>query len=163
MSTELSTLTGKSNFFEDFAVGDVYEHARGKTVEGLENVLITNLVLNTAQAHFNEDLAESLEQKHRITAVLAGNDEIAHGVWEGLLKAGRDVPRDVSLIGFDDQHGMGRLEALTSVRVEATEVGRQLAKMAIEKIKSKGVRVPEVTLATTLVKRETCKPLFQVN
>jgi itaconyl-CoA hydratase len=67
MSTEFSTLTGKSNFFEDFAVGDVYEHARGKTVEGLENVLITNLVLNTAQAHFNEDLAQSLEQKHRIT------------------------------------------------------------------------------------------------
>jgi itaconyl-CoA hydratase len=67
MSTELSTLTGKSNFFEDFAIGDVYEHARGKTVEALENVLITNLVLNTAQAHFNEDLAQSLEQKHRIT------------------------------------------------------------------------------------------------
>jgi itaconyl-CoA hydratase len=67
MSTELSTLTGKSNFFEDFAVGDIYEHARGKTVENLENVLITNLVLNTAQAHFNEDLAQSLEQKHRIT------------------------------------------------------------------------------------------------
>ena len=67
MSTELSTLTGKSNFFEDFTVSDVYEHARGKTVEGLENVLITNLVLNTAQAHFNEDVAQSLEQKHRIT------------------------------------------------------------------------------------------------
>jgi itaconyl-CoA hydratase len=67
MSTELSTLTGKSNFFEDFVIGDVYEHARGKTVEALENVLITNLVLNTAQAHFNEDLAQSLEQKHRIT------------------------------------------------------------------------------------------------
>jgi acyl dehydratase len=67
MSTELSTLTGESNFFEDFAIGDVYEHARGKTVEALENVLITNLVLNTAQAHFNEDFAQSLEQKHRIT------------------------------------------------------------------------------------------------
>jgi itaconyl-CoA hydratase len=67
MSGEPSTLTGKSNFFEDFTVGDVYEHARGKTVEGLENVLITNLVLNTAQAHFNEHLSESLPQKHRIT------------------------------------------------------------------------------------------------
>jgi itaconyl-CoA hydratase len=67
MSTELSTLTGKSNFFEDFALGEVYQHARGKTVEGLENVLITNLVLNTAQAHFNEDFAQSLEQRHRIT------------------------------------------------------------------------------------------------
>jgi acyl dehydratase len=67
MRTELATLTGKNNSFEDFNVGDIYEHARGKTVEALENVLITNLVLNTAQAHFNEDLAQSLEQKHRIT------------------------------------------------------------------------------------------------
>ena len=67
MSTELSTLTGRNNFFEDFTVGDIYQHARGKTVEALENVLITNLVLNTAQAHFNEDLAQSLEQRHRIT------------------------------------------------------------------------------------------------
>jgi itaconyl-CoA hydratase len=67
MIIEANTLTGKSNYFEDFAIGDVYEHARGKTVEGLENVLITNLVLNTAQAHFNEHLAESLPQKHRIT------------------------------------------------------------------------------------------------
>ncbi len=67
MSTDLSALTGKSNFFEDFTVGEVYEHARGKTVEALENVLITNLVLNSAQAHFNEHFAESLPQKHRIT------------------------------------------------------------------------------------------------
>jgi acyl dehydratase len=67
MTVQAADLTGKSNYFEDFTVGDVYEHARGKTVEGLENVLITNLVLNTAQAHFNKHLAESLPQKHRIT------------------------------------------------------------------------------------------------
>jgi itaconyl-CoA hydratase len=51
---KLSDLTGKTNYFEDFTVGEVIRHARGKTVEGLENVLITNLVMNTAQAHFNE-------------------------------------------------------------------------------------------------------------
>jgi LacI family transcriptional regulator len=104
-----------------------------------------------------------LEQDRRVTAVLAGNDEIAHGAWESLQKAGLDVPRDVSLIGFDDQHGMARLQSLTSVRVEATEVGRQLAKMAIAKIKSKGRRAPEVLLSTTLVKRDTCRPLLQVD
>jgi DNA-binding LacI/PurR family transcriptional regulator len=94
-----------------------------------------------------------------MTAVLAGNDEIAHGVWEGLLKAGLDVPRDISLVGFDD-HGQGRLQGLTSVRVEAAEVGRQLAKMAINKIKFKSRRSPEVVLPTMLVKRETCRPLL---
>jgi acyl dehydratase len=67
MSIEAASLTGQGNYFEDFRVGDVYQHTRGKTVEPLENVLLTNLVLNTAQAHFNEHLAESLPQKHRIT------------------------------------------------------------------------------------------------
>jgi itaconyl-CoA hydratase len=66
MSFEPATLTGKDNYYEDFAVGDVYEHARGKTVEALENVLITNLVMNTAQGHFNEHMMDSSPQKHRI-------------------------------------------------------------------------------------------------
>jgi itaconyl-CoA hydratase len=67
MSLDVAALTGKGNYYEDFIVGDVYEHARGKTMEVLENVLITNLVLNTAQLHFNEHLAETAAaQKHRI-------------------------------------------------------------------------------------------------
>jgi LacI family transcriptional regulator len=103
-----------------------------------------------------------LEQDRRVTAVLAGNDEVAHGVWEGLQKKHLNVPHNVSLIGFDDQHGMARLQSLTSVRVEATEIGRQLAKMAVAKIKSKGRHLPEVLLSTTLVKRDTCRPLLQV-
>lgn len=56
---KLSYLTGKSNYFEDFTVGQVIRHARGKTLEGLENVLITNLVMNTAQGHFNEHAMKS--------------------------------------------------------------------------------------------------------
>ncbi len=50
----LSDLTGQDNYFEDFEVGAVIRHARGKTMTPLENVLITNLVMNTAQGHFNE-------------------------------------------------------------------------------------------------------------
>jgi itaconyl-CoA hydratase len=51
----LSALTSTDNYFEDFKVGAVYEHARGKTISALDNVLITNMVLNTADGHFNED------------------------------------------------------------------------------------------------------------
>lgn len=54
MMGALSKLTGSDNYFENFSVGDVFKHARGKTVTPLENVLITNLVMNTAQGHFNE-------------------------------------------------------------------------------------------------------------
>lgn len=54
MITKFSQLTSHDNYFEDFAVGAVYKHCRGKTITLLENVLITNLVMNTAQGHFNE-------------------------------------------------------------------------------------------------------------
>ncbi len=51
---QIAALTGKDNYFENFVEGAVYRHARGKTISPLENVLITNLVMNTADAHFNE-------------------------------------------------------------------------------------------------------------
>lgn len=52
---KLSTITGRDNYFEDFPLGRRMRHARGKTVGELENVLVTNLVMNSADAHFNAD------------------------------------------------------------------------------------------------------------
>ena len=49
-----STLTSADNYFEDFEVGNLMRHARGKTVTEMDNVLITNMVMNTAEGHFNE-------------------------------------------------------------------------------------------------------------
>ncbi len=61
-------LTGKDNYFEDFKVGDVMRHARGKTVTEMDNVLITNMVMNTADAHFDEHtmLTSDLPFKKRV-------------------------------------------------------------------------------------------------
>lgn len=52
------TLTGTSNYFEDFEPGAVLRHARGKTMCEQDNVGITLQVLNTAEAHFNEDIMQ---------------------------------------------------------------------------------------------------------
>ena len=52
---KIASLTGSGNYFEDFEVGQVIRHARGKTITELENVNITNMVMNTAQGHFNVD------------------------------------------------------------------------------------------------------------
>lgn len=64
---KVSERTGRDNYFEDFAVGAVYRHARGKTVEAIENVILTNLVMNTAEGHFNEEAMRATPFKHRIT------------------------------------------------------------------------------------------------
>jgi len=56
----LTRLTSGDNFFEDFEVGQTIRHARGKTVTNLENVNFTNMVMNTAEGHFNEDMMARL-------------------------------------------------------------------------------------------------------
>lgn len=43
-----------TRYFEDFTEGEILKHARGKTLTEMDQVLITNLVMNTASAHFDE-------------------------------------------------------------------------------------------------------------
>ena len=100
-----------------------------------------------------------LEQQWPVTAVLAASDEIAFGVREGLRQHRKEVPKDVSLIGFENELGHSRGSNLTSVCVDMVEVGRQLAKLAIEKIEAGTSGAGEATVRTTIVKRSTCRPL----
>jgi itaconyl-CoA hydratase len=58
MSEPISKLTGKGNYFEDFTVGAKLRHARGTTIGEIENQMLTKLVLNTADGHYNEHRME---------------------------------------------------------------------------------------------------------
>jgi DNA-binding LacI/PurR family transcriptional regulator len=60
-----------------------------------------------------------------VTAVLCGNDDTALAVRRALYEAGRDVPGDVSIIGFDDVPGAAYwTPALTTVRMDFVALGR---------------------------------------
>lgn len=48
-------------FFEDFEVGDVYEHPLGRTVTSADNIWFTLLTLNTAPLHFDHHYASQTE------------------------------------------------------------------------------------------------------
>lgn len=118
-----------------------------------------------ADDFFTEGLraVEYLQDSHvPLTALFCASDDIAYGAWQALERRGLRVPDNVSLIGFDDQIGPLRSPPLTSVRVDAEGLGRELAKMAIEKIRTGGARIPQVVLPTTLQRRETCRPVIAI-
>ena len=50
-------------YFEDFNVGDVYEHWPGRTVTEADNVWFTNLTMNTHPIHFDANYASKTEFK----------------------------------------------------------------------------------------------------
>lgn len=60
-----------------------------------------------------------------VTAILCGNDDTALAVRRALYEAGKDVPRDVSIVGFDDVPGAAYwTPALTTVRMDFVAMGR---------------------------------------
>jgi len=50
------SLTGNDNYFEDFRVGQRFEHRRGRTVTAQGNTYFTHTTMNTGAAHFDKHL-----------------------------------------------------------------------------------------------------------
>lgn len=55
-----------SRYFEDFTVGERMRHARGTTIGEVENQLVTKLVMNTADAHYDEHHARETPFGQRV-------------------------------------------------------------------------------------------------
>jgi LacI family transcriptional regulator len=74
-----------------------------------------------------------LSGKNRPTAIFTGNDEMAAGVYKVALRAGISIPRQLSVVGFDDSPLASRLwPSLTSVRRHTRDTGRIAAAMLIQ-------------------------------
>jgi DNA-binding LacI/PurR family transcriptional regulator len=92
------------------------------------------------------------------TALVAGNDEIAYGVWRSLRQKGVRVPDDVSLVGFDDRDEALLMDPpLTTVRVHKEEIGETCMKMLLERLHHPQMAFSQRILPTELVVRDTVR------
>jgi LacI family transcriptional regulator len=101
-------------------------------------------------------IGQLLRKKLRFDAVFAGDDDAAIGVIRALKLAGRAVPGDVSVVGFDDVPFARYLSpALTTVRAPIEEVGREAVRQLARLMN--GEQAEALTLMRTeLVIRESC-------
>ncbi len=93
------------------------------------------------------------------TAIFAGNDMQAMGVYKALYEAGMRAPEDVSVIGFDDLP-ISRLltPALTTVRQPVRGMGVLATQMLLRIIAGERLETRRVEVATSLVIRESTGP-----
>lgn len=97
------------------------------------------------------------------TAVFASSDFLAAGVLQAANSLGLGVPRDLSVIGFDDTLSTFLAPLLTSVRLPAYELGQAAARLAIDRLGGEGssaamARPVAERLATTLIERASVGP-----
>lgn len=95
-----------------------------------------------------------LEQHPDLTAIICLNDRMAIGAIQAAKQAGREVPADLSVVGYDDIPMAAAITPpLTTIDQQAPELGRAAARMLFEVIDN---RAPaSVRLSTALVVRES--------
>ncbi|HEX8722830.1 MAG TPA: LacI family DNA-binding transcriptional regulator [Pyrinomonadaceae bacterium] len=103
--------------------------------------------------------SEMLAGRERPTAVLAANDLMALGVMVELRAAGLDIPRDVSVIGFDDIAFAAFAEPpLTTVCLPRVELGRRAVEALMMNIEHPERRGVQVNIPTYLITRASTGP-----
>ncbi|WP_127794927.1 LacI family DNA-binding transcriptional regulator [Agromyces sp. LHK192] len=93
----------------------------------------------------------------RPTAIFAGSDHQAHGVYLAAREAGLSIPGDLSVVGFDDVDLCEWVAPrLTTVRQPLADMAREAMRMVLELGDPDAAEVPgRVELATTLIVRES--------
>lgn len=97
-----------------------------------------------------------LAEKERPTAVLASNDLTAIGALRAAYAAGLKVPRDISLIGFDDiELCQFTQPQLTTIRLSREELGRSACDALLRVVEGTDPNGHELEVSTQLVLRKS--------
>jgi len=95
-----------------------------------------------------------LEDNPDLDAVFAASDLMAFGALRALQEAGRRVPEDVAMVGFDDAPIARQAHPpLTTVNQPIEEMGRQMARLLVSRIRHEDIPHPGILLDTSLVER----------
>jgi len=99
-----------------------------------------------------------LTQDYAVTAIVAGNDQVAGGVYKALREKGLAIPDDISVAGCDDTVGMLLYPSLSTTREFPEHLGRSLAEAVLSRIEDPGQRPMQITVPTEFVRRDSCAP-----
>lgn len=92
-----------------------------------------------------------------LTAVFVANDQMAIGAMHGVRLFGKDVPGDISIIGFDDIDVAAAVEPpLTTMAVPAVDIGKEAMRMLARHLAGEALEQNRIVLQPQLVRRASC-------
>ncbi|HEV2273739.1 MAG TPA: LacI family DNA-binding transcriptional regulator [Acidobacteriaceae bacterium] len=99
-----------------------------------------------------------LARGEQVTAIVAGNDPTAGGVYKALREKGVRIPDDVSVVGCDDTVGTWLYPALSTTREFPEQLGKNLVELVLNRIANPELDPQSVTVPTEFIRRESCGP-----
>ena len=101
-------------------------------------------------------IADAVVAHPELTALFCIYDEISLGLIAGLHQRGIEVPKDLSLVSFDDI-AVAKYSSLTTVRQNRERIGTLAAKKLIALIEDETQKVEHTLVETQLVIRNSCR------
>lgn len=111
--------------------------------------------------HAIEDATDLIRARPTPTAILAANNILAEGAMIALEQQGLRVPRDMSLVAFDDVQWMSMVDPpLTTVRQPVADMARSAAELALRRLREGRDGPPSVVVfRTELIERASVSQL----
>jgi len=97
------------------------------------------------------------------TAIFAGNDLIAVGAMDAIREKRLNVPKDISIVGYDDREVCEYVRPrLTTVRLPLVEIGKKSAEVLISNINGKNEGIEAITRVKgeLIIRDSCCSPRF---
>jgi DNA-binding LacI/PurR family transcriptional regulator len=148
-------------------IADGREHAGAERIEGYTAAmnghrLAPNLrVMNAPPTERGgyDAARDLLANAGGVTAIFAFNDVCAFGVLDALTELGIDVPRDMSVVGYDNIPAASfRKIFLTTVDPFVIEVGAQATRALLSRVKARDRPARHVLVPPRLIERNTTGP-----
>lgn len=97
-----------------------------------------------------------LARMPEVTAIFAANDHLALGILRAMYERGRNVPHDVSVVGFDDvPEAEFFIPPLTTIRPDFDEVARETLDLLLAQVSEAEVEESHRTVAPSIVVRDS--------
>ena len=110
-----------------------------------------------------EERISALLDVEQPSALFAANNQLAEQAWRVLRRRGLRLPKDVSLVGFDDVPWMEMVEpGITAVSQPTIELGRRAARLLLRRIARADLDPALEILQPTLIVRGSSGP-FRVS
>lgn len=108
-----------------------------------------------------ECTANLIKLNKGITAIFCCNDQMAFGALRRLSESGLECPKDVSLVGYDDELKASLCApSLTTIRVDIPALARQAAQILLGRLKVPHNKPSQpVILSPTLIERQSVKKI----
>jgi DNA-binding LacI/PurR family transcriptional regulator len=98
-----------------------------------------------------------LSKGEPVTAIFAGTDTAAQGVYSALEDCRVRIPQDISVVGCNDTCGELLRPSLTTIREFPEQLGKHLAELAIGQVARTMTAPRRISIPTAIVKRDSCQ------